>query len=99
MEQKIEQESKKEEVKAEIKVEEVSPIEEAKKVMEENKKLLAEMQTERKRIEKATAEMLVNGRSYAGDAQKKKTEEELKKEGALEFFKGSEIEKALIKYG
>ena len=49
----------------------ISPIEEAKKVMEENKKLLEEIKSERKKIEKATAEMLINGRSYAGQAPPK----------------------------
>ena len=49
----------------------ISPIEEAKRVMWENKKLLDEIKSERIRIEKATAEMLINGRSYAGQAPPK----------------------------
>lgn len=49
---------------------EVNPIEEAKAMLEENKKLLIAMSDERKKIEKATAEMLINGRSYAGQQPK-----------------------------
>jgi len=45
---------------------EINPIDEAKKVVEESKKILEETKKERLRIEKATAEMLINGRSYAG---------------------------------
>ena len=78
---------------------EVNPIEEAKKVLEETKATLAKITEERKRIEKATAEMLVNGRSYAGQEAPKLSEEQKKKEGAIEFFKGSEIEKAIRKHG
>lgn len=52
---------------------EISPIEEAKKVLEESKKILEETKKERIRIEKATAESLINGRSYAGQ---KKTPED-----------------------
>lgn len=46
-----------------------NPIEEAKKILEETKKTLEETKKERIRIEKATAEMLVGGRSYAGQEQ------------------------------
>jgi len=56
---------------------ESSPIEEAKKLLEETKKALEETKKERLRIEKATAEMLVGGRSYAGQAgPKTETEDE-----------------------
>ncbi|MCK9595422.1 MAG: hypothetical protein M0R35_07095 [Candidatus Omnitrophica bacterium] len=50
---------------------EFNPIDEAKKILEETKKTLGQITDERKRIEKATAEMLVNGRSYAGQNQTK----------------------------
>jgi len=58
----------------EEKKEEVNPIEEAKKVLEETKKVLVGITEERKRIEKATADMLINGRSYAGQTPIVKTE-------------------------
>ena len=45
---------------------EVSPLEELKRLNEENKKVLSEMKEERKKIEKAAAELLVSGRSFAG---------------------------------
>jgi hypothetical protein len=56
---------------------ESNPIEEAKKVLEETRKVLEETKKERARIEKATAEALINGRSYAGQEQPKaETEDE-----------------------
>jgi hypothetical protein len=67
-------ETPKEDVKIEEPVVEeptINPIDEAKNVLEETKKTLASISEERKRIEKATAEMLVNGRSYAGQAPPK----------------------------
>jgi hypothetical protein len=69
-----ENETPKEDVKIEEPVVEeptINPIDEAKNVLEETKKTLASISEERKRIEKATAEMLVNGRSYAGQAPPK----------------------------
>ena len=59
----------------EEKKEDVNPIEEAKKILEETKKTLVQITDERKRIEKATAEMLINGRSYAGQTPPKPAEE------------------------
>ena len=44
---------------------------------------------ERKRIEKATAEMLVNGRSYAGQAPKIETADEKWKREAKERYAGT----------
>jgi hypothetical protein len=73
MSEEIENEAPVEEKNIEEKpVEEtINPIDEAKNVLEETKKTLASISEERKRIEKATAEMLVNGRSYAGQAPPK----------------------------
>jgi hypothetical protein len=56
--------------------EEVNPIEEAKKVLEETKKTLELITNERKKIEKATVEMLINGTSRAGQIQKVETQDE-----------------------
>jgi hypothetical protein len=64
------------EVVVEDKKEDVNPIEEAKKILEETKKTLSQITDERKRIEKATAEMLINGRSYAGQIKKNETADE-----------------------
>lgn len=66
-EQEIAEESK-EEIKDN---DDINPIEEAKKVLEESKKILEETKKERVRIEKATADNLINGRSYAGQTPKK----------------------------
>jgi RNase P/RNase MRP subunit p29 len=54
----------------------VNPIEEAKKVLEETKKTLELITAERKKIEKATAEMLLNGTSRAGQINKTETPDE-----------------------
>lgn len=54
----------------------VSPLEEAKKILAEQKATLAAITEERKRVEKATAELLVNGRTFAGQQQKKETDDE-----------------------
>jgi hypothetical protein len=55
---------------------ETSPIDEAKKILEETKKERVLIEAERKRIEKATAEMLVGGRTFAGQQKKVETEDE-----------------------
>ena len=52
-------------------IKDINPIDEAKQVLKENQKLLEEIKKERMRVEKATAEMLVNGRSYAGQSPPK----------------------------
>ena len=57
---------------------EISPLEEAKKLKEENIKLLAEMRKEREKIEKAAAELLVGGRSFAGQTKPKELSEDEK---------------------
>jgi hypothetical protein len=54
----------------------INPIEEAKKVLEESRKILDETKKERIRIEKATADSLINGKSQAGQIPKKETEDE-----------------------
>jgi hypothetical protein len=76
----------------EINNEELNPLEEAKKILKENSKLLEEMKKERMRIEKATAEMLINGRSYAGQTQKVETEEEKWKREAKIRYAGTGLD-------
>jgi hypothetical protein len=59
-------------------VTEKSPIDEAKEVLEENKKVLAELKKERERIEKATTQMMMSGKSLSqkSEAPKPETDEE-----------------------
>ena len=67
-----------------------NPIEEAKKILEETKKTLLQITEERKRIEKATAEMLINGQSYAGQTPPKpETEDEKWKREAKIRYAGT----------
>jgi hypothetical protein len=64
--------------------------------------LKAENDRKEKLIEeekKLQSQAILSGRSQASAPQSPKTPEEIKKEGAIEFFKGSQIEKALIKHG
>jgi len=71
---------------------EENPIKQAQELLE---KIHAEnllMIEERKRIEKATAEMLVNGRSYAGQAPKVETADEKWKREAKERYKGTGLD-------
>jgi hypothetical protein len=65
---------------------ETSPIEEAKKILAEQKATLTAITEERKKIEKATAELLVNGRTFAGQQPQKK--EETAKEYAQRVMRG-----------
>jgi TPP-dependent pyruvate/acetoin dehydrogenase alpha subunit len=54
---------------------EENPIEEAKRILAETNEALLKITEERKKIERATAESLVNGRSYAGQSPKPPVEE------------------------
>jgi hypothetical protein len=74
-----------------------SVIEETKEMLEENKKILTAITDERKKIEKAAAEVLVSGRSYAGQPAKKQETAEEKadrewKESAKERYKGTGLD-------
>ena len=51
-------------------------IKEIKETIEENKKLLEQIIEERRKIERTTAEILVNGRSQAGQTVKTETADE-----------------------
>jgi hypothetical protein len=74
-----------------------SALDEIKETLEETKKTLAQITEERKRVEKATAEMLVNGKTYAGQTQQKPREEKLK-EDAINFWKGTGIDEAIKRH-
>jgi len=76
----------------------VFPLDEAKRVLEETKAQADKITAERKKIEKATAELLISGKGLAGQ-NKEVSEEEKKKQGAKEFFKGTLVEKALERHG
>jgi len=69
--------------------EEISPLDEAKQVLSETKKHLVAITAERQKIEKAAADLLVNGRSFAGQKPKEKTEDEKWAESAKERYAGT----------
>ncbi len=66
---------------------ETSPIEEAKKNLEENKKVLAQITEERKRIESAMANQMLGGKGQAG-IQAGKQMPETPKEYAARVMEG-----------
>jgi ATP-dependent Clp protease ATP-binding subunit ClpA len=80
------------ETKESNRVEDINPVEEAKKVLEESKRILEETKKERIRIEKATAEMLVNGKSLAGQVIKAETADEKWAREAKERYKGTGLD-------
>jgi len=69
--------------------EEISALEEFRRVNEENKKVLAELREERKKMENAAAELLVNGHSFAGQTPKVETADEKWKREARERYAGT----------
>jgi len=79
----------------------LSPLAEAKKVVEELKAANAKKEELLQKEAELRAASLINGRATAnGDAgQAQKTEAEIKKEMTKAFWKGTQIEKALEKYG
>ncbi|MFW6172485.1 MAG: hypothetical protein ACOC5T_01955 [Elusimicrobiota bacterium] len=82
----IEKEKTEKTIEEEKTEEEISPLDEAKKVMEENKKILAGLQEERKKLEKITANAMIAGKSQAGQTTKEK--EESPKEYAKKIMSG-----------
>ena len=69
--------------------------ESAKKLNEENNRF----ETLLKKQEKLLAEAKLQGRSMAGESSPGKSEEMKKKEDAMEFFKGTDISKAIERHG
>jgi hypothetical protein len=49
-------------------------------------------------LEQFKQEQILSGATITGQPEKKKTPEEIKKEGALSFFKDTALEKAIDKY-
>jgi len=87
---------KKEEIKQEnqtetkSKTETTENLDEGKSPIEEAKEVLELMKKERERIEKATSEMLISGRSYAGQPQfKEETADEKWAREAKERYAGT----------
>ena len=91
MEEEIKQETQIGEIKEEVKeeTEEINPIEEAKLIRDETKRNLIAITEERKKIEKATAELLVGGRSFAGQQTKQETVDEKWAREAKERYAGT----------
>jgi hypothetical protein len=78
--------------KKKVEEEKISPLDEARKFNEDSKKVLAEMKSERLKIEKAAAEMLVNGKSLAGQVIKAETADEKWAREAKERYKGTGLD-------
>lgn len=73
---------------------------------EEAKTMIQEAKIENERMEKNIAELkaiktvdILSGNTNVGDPAVVKTEAQIKKEAALEFFAGTEIAKAIEKHG
>ena len=67
----------------------ISPLEEARKVLEETKKTAKLITEEREKIEKLQADSLINGNLFAGQAPIKKTEDEEYAEDAKIRYEGT----------
>ena len=74
----------------------ISPLEEARALNESIKAHNAELKLLLDRQEKLAADARLEGKGFAGQNQKVK--EPAPNEKAMEFFKGSEIEKALARH-
>lgn len=98
MEEQKQEEKKEEEAKLEINV-----MEEAKKVTEEMKRqneIKAKLiEREEKVVARQETLRALGGGSQTGQQPEKISEEEAKKKGAMEFWKGTQIEQAIEKHG
>jgi hypothetical protein len=88
----MENEQKQENVNVETNVSVEDLISQAKTAKEE-------LAQERSKIEQLMARQMLSGKSFSGQTVMEKSPEETKKEQAIEFFKGTEIEKAIRKHG
>jgi hypothetical protein len=66
-----------------------SPLELARQLNEDNKKILQQITEERKRLEKASADIMISGRSYMSPKPKEKTEDEKWADRARQRYKGT----------
>jgi hypothetical protein len=71
---------------------ETSPIEEARYLLEENTKVLIALTEERKKIEKAAANMMLGGKGFVVQQQPQETEHEKWKREAKERYKGTGLD-------
>ena len=67
----------------------LSPLEEAKTILEENKKLLSQITEERKKLEKAGAEMMIAGKSFGGQRKVEESDDEKWKREAKIRYAGT----------
>lgn len=74
-------------------------LEEAKALAERLEKANIESKQIIERAEKLRAFEILSGRAPSGEVNTEVSKEEKLKQEARDFFKGSEIEKALIQYG
>ena len=74
-------------------------IEQAQKIAERMENANKEAKTLMERHERNRAVDALSGKREASIPTPEVSKEEIKKQGALDFFKGSEIEKALKTYG
>ena len=73
------------------------PLDRAERLNKEKEVLLEREQKLIDRKEKLFADAMVGGRASAGQTTKAETEEEKKKAGAKDFFKGTQLEKDIDK--
>jgi hypothetical protein len=78
---------------------EESPVDKANEAADRLEKANKEAAKIAAKQEKILSEIKLQGKSFAGSNPNQKTEEEIKKEKTKEFWKGSEIEKAIEKHG
>ena len=76
----------------------VSILEEVRKEKAELEALRDEIKEERAKIEELRTDEILSGKSNSSPDEQL-TPEEKKKKGAMDFFKGSGIEKSIAKYG
>jgi len=93
---KEKQEPEKEKQEPELQKPPISPLEEARALNESIKAHNAELKLLLDRQERLAADARLEGKGFAGQNQKVK--EPAPNEKAMEFFKGSEIEKALARH-
>lgn len=77
----------------------LTKIEEAAKLVERMETLKKENEDLINKIEAMKVNDLLSGETSAGKPQETKTAEEIKKEKLSEYFRGTEIENAIVKNG
>jgi len=75
----------------------VSPVSEAREILDGIKKEKEELREERKKLEEARAEEVLSGSAGGHIEAVQVSPEDAKKAGAKEFFKGTQLETAIDK--